>query len=344
MTMLSDIVNNLQNRASEYFGLASKPEIGVIENLNHSNSRTARLSVLWNGGGTKLFVKMLYPDEADGKSNRSDREYKKGQIRAEYGVLKNLHQAFASFPDLGVVKPIACFPEYLALVTEEQEGIKLSSIMGNAKLYSPQSRIDELADRIYLCGRWLQHFQRLIGEEGNRRYDFNEVFEYCEVRLHRLGLQRPDEFTDSFRARVRSFLRERVDHVQKEELRVVGRHNDFGPNNIIVSGQKLVVLDFSGFGYGPPCCDYVKFWSELDLMRTSPLILNKTVEKLQEAMVDGYGERIDTAELLFVVFRVAYVLDKMDDVWLDWADTPWAQRLAYKQLYLGFLSWLKKLC
>lgn len=344
MTILSKIIKNLKDNPELYFERTSTPEIVVKKLVSHMNSEIAHLSVREDSESKNLFVKLLYPDMADGRSNRSDREYKEEQIKTEYDLLKKLYQAFSSYPDLGVVKPVACFPELFALISEGQEGIKLSSFMGKAKIYSGKNEMNNLMHWINLCGKWLRLFQRFIQDDSARWYDFNEVFDYCDVRLDRLTHQRPQEFTDGFCKGLRCFLSEQVEQLKESEIQIVGRHNDYGPGNMIISNQKLVLLDFSGFNYGPACCDYVKFWSELDLMKTNPLILSRTVEKLQGAFVSGYGRRIDSQEPLFNVFRVAYILDKMDDVWLDWSTMPWIRRQSYKRLYFDFFARLKGYC
>jgi len=341
MLIVNEIVNTLRKNHRVYFESVSPPEVEVLSITNHPNSCVARLRVRLGVSDKALFVKTLYPDEVDGRSNRSDREYKEYQIRTEYDVLKKLYDAFAPYPNLGVVKPVDYFPEYLALVTEEQQGQKFSLLMQNAKMYSRHEKTEKLVDCTCLCGAWLRLFQDFMKQNDIKKYDFNEVLNYCDVRLDILANHRPYDFTEPFCEGVRNFLKHQVKRVKVDGLEVVGRHNDYSPNNMIVKDQKLVVLDFSGFSYGPVCGDYVKFWSGLDLMKDSLLVSVKTVEKLQEAFIAGYGRKINPDDPLFILFQMAYILDKMGDIWLDWPFTSLIRRRVHKDLYQKCLRWLK---
>lgn len=166
MTILDEIVRNLRDNPRVYFESTSPPEIVVKNVVSHSNSEVAHLSVRQDSEEKDLFAKLLYPEMADGRSNRSDRKYKEEQIRTEYDLLKRLYEAFSSYPDLGVVKPVACFPEHLALITEGQEGITLSRMMGKAKIYSGKNGFKDLTRWIYLCGKWLRLFQGFIQDDS----------------------------------------------------------------------------------------------------------------------------------------------------------------------------------
>ena len=342
--VLSKIVVNLRDNYRSYFGSDSVPEIEVLSTRSYPNSQITQLSVRMGHEGKALFVKLLYPDRVDGRFNKSDREYKKQQIQTENDVLKKLYKAYQAYPDLGVVKPIACFPEFLALVTEEQTGAKFSSIIGNVKLYSSREQFKRLVYWVQLCGWWLHLFQGFMREGYKEKYDFREVFDYCNVRLDILSHHNPGEFTEGFCRRIRHFLEEQVDELKLEDLEIVGGHNDYRPYNMIVSGQKLVLLDFSGFSYGPACCDYVKFWSGLDSIKGSLFVSDERVQRLQEAFAIGYRKTVDLDDAVFKVFRVSYMLDKMGDTCLDWPTIAWLRRPAYKQLYRKYLSWLKKNC
>lgn len=339
------VLDNLRENHQSYFESRATPQFGVDQTADHPNSRIARLRVKWEHGERMLFLKLLYPDQVDGRTNRSDREYKEQQIRAEYEVLKKLDRAFAGHQTLGVIKPVACFPEHLALVTEEQPGIKFSSIIGNVKIFSKREEIKEVVQWVQLCGSWLRHFQTFVPGNGKFvEFSFDEILDFCEVRLGLLTQFRQGEFTNSFCQSIRHFLREQVEQTKQETMEIIGRHNDFGPYNMILTGQKLVLLDFAGFGFGPSCWDYVKFWCGLDQIRGSLLVSDKTVDQLQEAFISGYGKMLDPNTPLFAIYRLGYILDQMGDIWQDWSTIDWKRRPLYKQLYRRYLAWLRAHC
>jgi hypothetical protein len=344
MAELSSVVDRL--RRGEWLGpVPAGPEsVRVARVESRANSVTARIVHQAAGVSRTYFVKMLYPDLADGRSNRSDREYKEGQIQDEFTVLERLWNQFSSEAALGVVRPVACFPEELAIVTEEAAGTSLSAYMEGAKIHAGRRRLARLLDLCERCGTWLRLFQAFTRDGQEREYDFGEIVDYCDVRLARLSSARPREVTEALRSGVRGCLERTIAEARRGVLDVAARHNDFGPQNIIVDGDRIVVLDFGGFNHGPACSDYVRFWSQLELMASSPLVTRATVRELQAAFARGYGDRLDERDPLFSLFRIAFVLDKMDDVWLGWSSFPWYRKISYRRLHDGSLAWLVAQC
>jgi thiamine kinase-like enzyme len=341
--MLEEVIRRLREDHKAHFGSRKVPRIVVTDTINHANSRIARLNVRWDSEERWFFVKLLYPDREDGRTNRSDRPYKEQQVHDEYEVLDKLHKSFPSNHNLGVIKPVACFPDCLALVTEEQSGLKFSTFFKSARVYSREKQFNELVGLTRACGHWLRCFQEFMhGESRTLTYDFQELFNYCEVRLERLSRSRPHEFTKELCKAILDFVKHTIYEVNPLKLQIVGRHNDFTPNNMIVSGRRLIVLDFAGFSYGPICCDYVKFWSGLDSIVGSPLVSSAAVEELKNAFVGGYGVAMDFNDPLVAVFRVAWILDRIDDIWLEeWPSLGVLRRLVYVRLHKRYLCVLR---
>ena len=342
--MVDKIVHELRQGHRRYFGSASTPEAAIVECIEYPNSKIARVRFQWPGETLMIFLKILHPELVDGRANRSDRQFKEEQILAEFTTLERLDAAFEPHPELGVVTPIGCFPEHIALATKEKPGSMFSTQVGRVRVYSRQASVDELADWFRLCGRWLRCFQTFEDETaGAATFDFAEVSDYCDVRLEILADHRPQEFTSRFCGAIRAFLQEQVLAQDPDSLEIVGRHNDYGPYNMILSGRQLVVLDFAGFNFGPSLSDYVKLWCTIDSMRGSPLVSTRMIATYRDAFASGYGRAVDTANPLFLMLRLAYVLDKMGDICLDWDGIPMSRRLTYRMLYRRYLSWIANL-
>jgi hypothetical protein len=75
------------------------------------------------------------------------------------------------------------------------------------------------------------------------------------------------------------------------------------------------------------------------------LILDAQVDALLERFQEGYGHAIDFGENVNQVMRIAWVLDRIDDLWWDGKlEGGWLRRPLYLRLYARLFDWLKKCC
>ncbi len=340
--MLVEIAKELSSEFGDMFQGERVLDIEVLAEASHPNSRIQRLRFTTTKARRTLYVKFLHPDQVDGRSNRGDLEFKKRQVQTEFDVLNTLFARFASSEELGVVRPVACFPEKLALVTEEHPGVSLETKIGCSKVYSGSSAIRHAVRLCFQCGKWLKMFQGFLPAPEAHGFDSWEIVDYCRVRLGILEERRPKEVPGKLAAKVLAVLAQDVGSFRGGQGAVTGRHNDYGPYNMIVDGERLVVLDFAGFSYGPKVCDFVKFWSVLERMRSSPLASGNTVAAFQEAFVDGYGSRPEPESAGFRACRLAGYLDKMGDIVLDWHTFPNHRKLLYGNLFRIYLEWVRQ--
>ena len=333
--MLERVMHGLALDHKEIFTSVEEPAITLIQKIDYPNSQIARLKLGWKERDVVVFVKVLYEDLVDGKTNRSDLEYKEQQIRTEYDVLGKLYEYFDEHENVGVITPLICFPDCLAHVTLEAEGSKLSSLMGDAKVFGKTENFKKLLQSIRQVGRWLHLFQGFPSYTIHtaKEFDVNDVFSYCQIRLERLSQARPNEFTAQFCNQFMQVIQATGEGISFKNLEISCRHNDFGPNNILVSEEKLIVLDFGGFNYGPSCCDFIKFWSELEILRTSPFISHENIDSLQAAFLAGFGREFDIEDPTFAFFEAVYLIDKIDEIITAWQSLSWIQRFAYLRLY-----------
>ncbi len=262
-------------------------------------------------------------------------------ITAEYSLLAQLQERFAPITHLGVVHAIACFPDELSLLTEEFPGRTLDAVLAGA--WMPKSRrwLDRAAHLCWLTGEWLGHFQSFTAPSRPSMFDLSELFIYCNERLGiilgsaRGGLDTPTATL------IRRRLRELGRAVSSSELEAVGRHNDFRPENILTDGQRVALLDFTGFTYGPRLCDFMKFWMKLEDLTARPFLPGRATAALQQAFLQGYGAMVDPRSPLAQLLRVANVLDKLSEaVDPDLPPPPLCHRPAMTYWYRAQRRWL----
>lgn len=260
-------------------------------------------------------------------------------VTAEYRVLRHLHERFVPLAPLAVVKPIACLPECLSLLTEEAAGRRLNLVLSAASPLRPSRQLRRHEDLCRLAGEWLRHFHSIMATTG--RYDVSEIFGYCEARLQ-LILSRPGGGLDLDTALViERHVRRLASRVTPAELELVGRHNDFRPENMLTDGRGLTVLDFTGFTSGPRLYDFMKFWLKVENLSQGLLPRRRRAAALQGAFRDGYGSAADPRSPLAELLRVAYAVDKISEA-VDPAlpRPPWSRRLVMAHWYRSQRQWL----
>jgi Ser/Thr protein kinase RdoA (MazF antagonist) len=258
----------------------------------------------------------------------------------EHGIIFTLHRAFEPHPDLGVVRPVACFPEWLSLVTEECAGQSVAALFQNAKVYSPRRGAEQLSAVCLRAGNWLRLFQDWTAQSEGM-VNLEEIVEYVRVRLDVLALHAESEFDSRRREQIARLVATLLSQVRPNELKMVGRHNDYAPNNMLVANNRLTVLDFGGFNYGPIYRDICKFWFKLEELQIGFLVSARTVSMAQQAFWSGYGTRVDLSHPLCVAIKIAYGLDKLGDMLADWNRTPFFKRPALRQLYAHYTDYIR---
>jgi hypothetical protein len=261
-------------------------------------------------------------------------------VAAEYRVLADLHAHFQPLSPLSVVRPIACLPEALSLLTEEGAGGRLDRVLAGTNPIRAAGALARHGDLCRLAGSWLRHFQTVAVGPRQGLYDVSEIFGYCEARLQ-LMLSEPESGLDLDSAlAIERHVRSLAGQVSSAELGLVARHNDFRPANMLTDGRSLTVLDFTGFTSGPRLYDFMKFWLKLEDLSQGLFARRRRASVLQAAFQDGYGG-IDPESPLAKLFRYAYAIDKLSEA-VDPTSPrpPWSRRAVLAQWRRSQRQWL----
>jgi Ser/Thr protein kinase RdoA (MazF antagonist) len=239
---------------------------------------------------------------------------RRGEVVREYQLLGELWDHLVTSPQLAVVKPVALLAEDLAFLTEEFPGCKLDALLASGGRLAPRRVLARLVDLCELAGLWLARFQAFTAGRRTTPYDVSELLSYCEERIARLvdsrwgGLDRPRGIL------VMRHLERLARAVDATDLVITGRHNDFRPDNMLARDNRVAVLDFTGFTYGPRLYDFMKFWMRLEYLAFTPLPVARDVMRLKNAFRQGYGGDVDLQGPMAQVLRLANILDKLTEL------------------------------
>jgi hypothetical protein len=218
------------------------------------------------------------------------------RVAHDFEVTRRLSTAMAGSPQGGIVRPVACYVEHLAIITEQADGMTLLTYLKHHAAWFPAASAKRhMRGTLAAVGRWLQRFQSIDRDAG--RVSLTELREYVDVRLKRLV--NTGVFSATDRKRVLRHLLALGGRVFEQELDDVLIHADFGPGNILVSGPRVVVLDLAMVQRGCALHDISRLYVHLDAMRGKPQFRTPTIRALQLALLQGFDPSLTPDRPLF---------------------------------------------
>lgn len=239
---------------------------------------------------------------------REDEAAERGRAHAdnEFKALSFLWGEFSRRSGQHAVpKPVDFNPERAALLMEKCPGERLERAMRWAR-FRPGVRAS-LPRWFAACGEWLATLHAVTAREGDPRpiyerieRDFYAELEECRGRG--LGAELASKATNRFEAAKGA--------VFDGSHRLVGRHCDFAPYNVLVSENRVTVLDFEGLQDGVAYEDLCYFLAMVEA--TPPYHLSRaTARALGAEFLRGYARlaELDRAHLdLFMLAATAKVM------------------------------------
>jgi hypothetical protein len=207
--------------ASRYLPVGGPVHAEVLRSERRRQSTIHVIGLRSPGGARRFYLKTLNPNGVPW-SDLAER------VRTEYALLEELSTRLARHSHLGVVTPVACFPEDLSFMTEEFSGEKLDHVLARSTRLVGVPRRDPAAELCEAAGEWLRRFQELTASTGPARHDLADLLAYCEERLrHVLAAGRGA--LEPYRARaIMRHLEHLGGEVAEAHLELTGRQNASG--------------------------------------------------------------------------------------------------------------------
>lgn len=230
-------------------------------------------------------------------------------VQREYELLLRLDKLFRADPLTRTVRPVACYPEYRAMVTEEVPGIELFPLLqSKTGLFSCQSSVEQMEQACKLCGQWLSKFQAATVAGTGEKFSLDEMREYVDRRLVELVERHATGFDAVLRKRVLDYFDSLANKVPVAALSMTGVHGDFSAVNVMIANERITVMDFATFAHGSTLHDVVFFWHRLNLLALDPRCNKKKITRVAQAFLDGYDAYLDTESPLFQLFYLQHVV------------------------------------
>jgi hypothetical protein len=287
--------------------IPGQARLEVLEYRTHPYSYIARVRIHGDTTAITAFVKLLRLKN----DSASHLDAMRRRVHNEFEAASTVHRGFAGGPGGAAVQPLACFPEYLALVTAEAAGDPLNEVLErHAGWNLTIDRLDALRAVHSKVGGWLRKFQAL--RPGGGTLPRERLLEYVDIRLKRLVRQPKAKFSEADRTLVLRYVDAKSRQVCDADLRETWTHADFGPSNVLVHNGEVTVIDFAMAGGGTMLNDVARMYTQLEWFAAKPKFRAATIRALQQALLSGFDphltEETPLFELMVLQHRINHFL------------------------------------
>jgi aminoglycoside phosphotransferase (APT) family kinase protein len=294
-------------------------------------SQVLEITVRAEGRAVTAFVKILKPRLAGARELEATRR----NVTREFEATARLHAGFAPHPGLSTARPIACYPELLAVVTERIEGDTLDRLLAREARAAPSARrVERLAGIMRLVGAWLRTFQTLDGAEG--RVSLDRLREYLDDRLRPLAAS--GALSGPVRAGLLRYFDRRARDVLEDQLAAVPVHADFAPENLIIRDGTVSVLDFTMAKRGARYLDLAHMFMQIELLKAKPWFRPAVIDRLTAAMLAGFDPALRSDRPLFELLLLQHVVCRLRQNDIEALGLP--ERLFASYVRRRHLKWL----
>jgi len=338
---LMGITRLLMANAETYFGSRDVVTITPTALIHGRNSTILKSKVLFPDGYMNIFIKVAKLSKTSSKHRQVVQE----RVRTECDVARLICDGFKEHvDDYSCIRPIACFPDKLAFVTEECPGQRFMSLLENkARFFHGRTAENRLARYCYLSGRWLRILREKT-ETDDRPFVPGELVKYVDVRLQRLVDSPVIPFDHELQEGVLEFFESQEPFLKDTDLATCGVTGDFVPANVLAHENKITVLDFGMYRHGSIYEDLAQYYQHLAFFMQKPIYRRKRISRLQQEFLKGYDPNFDVANPLFKLFRVRAVINRLAATAVrKWDNLPLHVRLFNRATWRGQLEQLRNL-
>lgn len=290
-------------KSSKFFEYGRRP-YRLIKKSNYAASKIFKIKLI-DENEDIVFLKLL--------TNTSKEEMAKHQIlvEKEYGILKSMREKCGREGQYSVIEPLECIKTKLALITRASKGDRLDYML----LYSlilDNNYYNKTISSIKNVGMWLRSFYEETSQVSDKNTIERCISDEIEKQIKMLSDLRNRKSWENLCHYCMDFVGDRLRSIDNSELRVSMCHGDFVPGNVLVNEDGgITVLDFSDSGWGIIYSDLAWFWQWLDDLKVRrPWHKRYQVERMKEALLEGFCQGDEHLLDIFLVFKVGALIEK----------------------------------
>ncbi len=296
------ILERLERDADRYFG-ASTIAIEPLAHFQRRRSELLKVRIRAGSGAVYAYVKRYRLESAD----PAEREFVTARVETDFAVTQRIHRLVAGREGLHSIRPIACFPDQLAVITEEAPGELLGRVLKRSAWLSGGRNFDNLCTALERVGQWLKAVQAMDGPPG--RFSLDEMRGYLDVRLVRL--RKVDAISADERQSILDYFDEQRGQVAASDLMEVPIHGDLCPGNVLITGNEITVLDLAMTRPGSMYTDLTHMYTHIESDRTKRWVSQQKVERLLQATLRGFDCTLSPSRPLFALNVLQHLVCKV---------------------------------
>ena len=332
---LAPIISAVEREAGSWFG-APVDMVTPEQHVERPSSDLLVLRVKTQSGSTGVSVR-VWRVMAETPQERLRVEER---VRREFQVTMDCWRAFTGAEAVGCVRPLAYFPEHLAIATEEARGRRLSALLEQVLLPFASKTDRALFDRgCNGVAAWLRRFHS--ERRGETYCEPAALTEYVDARLRRLVANPISGFTEPDRVRVLLVTAGLVARLQREELAEVAIHGELTPEKVVVADDALTVLDCDGTRRGFEHHDLATLHMHVGLYASNHHYSASLIRDMQRRLLHAFDPALDARRPAFRIAQLANVVDHF--VALSAQRTSGAMSLYDWRTMRRHRSWLRRL-
>lgn len=291
------ILAALQTGATDYFDDPAA-ELRSVSRLERTFSSLLRVHVSARARSFHVFVKIFKPRSGTPDDLAQLRRW----VEREFAATARLHAEVEGHAGLAAVRPIAVFPDRLALVTEEAAGLPMDAVIRDAQWGRPvPAPLPEVAFHV---GAWIRLYQDVTSTSGT--LSLGERREYLDVRLQRLVDAQVISAVE--RAAALERFDALADAIAPGALALSGIHADLCPPNILVARAGVTILDFAMAKTGARLHDLSHLYLHLAFQRWRPRPRQHLLDEAQTQLLAGYDRALTPRDPQFQLLLLQHVV------------------------------------
>lgn len=332
---LAPIIAAIEREAASWFGApvdAVTPE--QLVERSSSDQLLVRIRMRSRTAGVSVRVWRVTNERPQ------DRRKVEERVRREFQVTLECWHAFNGAGRIGCVRPLAYYPEHLAIATEEAPGRPLSELLEHVLLpFASKSDRQLLDHSCHGLAAWLRQFHHAGSSETVA--DPTALTEYIDTRLRRLVANPMSGFTAADRLRVLLVTAWLVGRLQTRELVEVPIHGELNPAHIIVDPERLTVLECTSGRRGLVLHDLANVYMHVGLFGSDHRYSAALIREVQKKLLHAFDDALD---LQRPALRVALLVNVVNHYALLAArHTPSVAKLSDWRMMRRHRSWLRRL-
>ena len=297
------VVDRLRDDPARCFG-ASTITVRPGRVFDRPFSHVFELHVHGGAQPVTAFVKVLKPRS----ETPEELEATAANVTREFDTLTRVHQALRQAPGLSAPRPIACYPDLLALVTQGLDGDPLTRTLSKLRGAPSARTVDQVGEVMRSVAAWLKTFQAM--EAPGPPISLDRMRAYLDARLR--PLMERGVFGSDMRADLLRYFDRRAPEIPSSDLASVPVHADFTPENVMIAPGSVSVLDFTMAKQGARYLDLAHMLMHVDMLRARPWFRPAAIDRQTTALLSGYDHTLQVGrpllDLLILQNVVCFVL------------------------------------